>query len=318
VDESFSSSKFFRDSDQVPVRTAKILDNSRCDLESLKNYLRDCTESHERCPGSATHGRIPDAVQHPLQHPDNFRVIEVFNLQLIDAPIGCRYMALSYVWEKRASNQITRLTKTTITSFYQREGIPLSSLPQIIKDAIHVCRRIDEKYLWVDSLCIVQDDDFDKMAQISAMDTIYTMARATIVAACRDDPSQGLTCLRERSPSQLVSSVEGVRFITCATPINQILTNSLWWSRGWTYQEFVLSPRLVVFTSQQIFFCCYKEIKAEDTCYKIRGQPTRAVERNAACLGRMEDRWAEGNGIAVETIQRMYIRLLQQNTDLQE
>ncbi|PMD22273.1 hypothetical protein NA56DRAFT_541286, partial [Hyaloscypha hepaticicola] len=92
------------------------------------------------------------------------------------------YAALSYVWGDWI---YPKLDNSTITK-YSSEGAlaPKSvNLPQAIVDAMEVARRIGLKYLWVDALCIKQDDAGEKATQIAQMDKIYANAVVTIVAA---------------------------------------------------------------------------------------------------------------------------------------
>ena len=72
-------------------------------------------------------------------------------------------------------------------------------IPQVIKDAMQFVRNIGERYLWVDSLCIVQDDESIKHHLISNMGSIYNSAVATIVAASGEDATHGLPGVRENT-----------------------------------------------------------------------------------------------------------------------
>lgn len=71
------------------------------------------------------------------------------------------------------------------------KGIPLNSLPQTIRDIVSVCRQLGQQYLWVDALCIIQDNAADKMAQIPRMADIYSGALLVISAAGTADVLDG-------------------------------------------------------------------------------------------------------------------------------
>lgn len=126
-----------------------------------------------------------------------------------------------------------------------------------------VTRQIDLRYLWVDALCIVQDSEKDKHKQIDRMDGIYSSALLTIVAASGKHADDGLAGIsRARKISQRVELVDGLMF---ALPLPDHMSlesdRSLFWnSRGWTYQEKVLSKRLLVFTDYQVYFKCSKMV----------------------------------------------------------
>jgi hypothetical protein len=72
-------------------------------------------------------------------------------------------------------------------------------LPKTFQDAITLTRQQDYRYLWIDALCIVQDNDSDKSAQIQIMDTIFTRASFTIAAASGGDANAGLRGVMEGS-----------------------------------------------------------------------------------------------------------------------
>ena len=71
------------------------------------------------------------------------------------------------------------------------KGIPLDSLPRTIRDIVSVCRQLGQQYLWVDALCIIQDNAADKMAQIPRMADIYSGALLVISAAGTADVLDG-------------------------------------------------------------------------------------------------------------------------------
>ena len=138
-------------------------------------------------------------------------------------------------------------------------------LPATIKDAIEFTAAIGERYLWVDSLCIVQDDGNAKMVQIMAMDQIYSGSVMSIIAndgtSCRD----GLPGVRETLGrwKQHIASVRGIRLA------NKQMTTSTskdggWALRGWTFQEHALSRRCVHFTLDGLQFESEDGISHED------------------------------------------------------
>lgn len=147
-------------------------------------------------------------------------------------------------------------------------------LPQTVADAIHVCRQLGEQYLWVDALCIIQDDDVDQPAQLSQIDKVYGRAIATIVAASGIDPSKGLSCLRSRDPPQVNCCIRGIRYIASGPPLKHVIEKTSWNTRRWTYQELMLSRRFIIFTSTQLFFVCAANAVAEDTVYRIPTDPS--------------------------------------------
>ncbi|KAI8417701.1 hypothetical protein FOFC_00256 [Fusarium oxysporum] len=81
-------------------------------------------------------------------------------------------------------------TKTTFTEFYQR--IDFARFPKTFQDAIIVCRKLNIKYLWIESLCIIQDDEHDWAVESPKMCDVYQNAYLTIAAAAAHNSSEGL------------------------------------------------------------------------------------------------------------------------------
>ncbi|EIW52286.1 HET-domain-containing protein, partial [Trametes versicolor FP-101664 SS1] len=88
------------------------------------------------------------------------------------------YLTLSYVW---GGDQIHKTTSTNLSMYEQ--GIAPSILPPTIRDAIYVTHMLGFRWLWVDSLCIIQDSETDKAHEIGRMHHIYRYAHLTIIAA---------------------------------------------------------------------------------------------------------------------------------------
>jgi hypothetical protein len=129
--------------------------------------------------------------------------------------------------------------------------------PKVINDSIEVTLLLKFRYLWVDKYCINQNDAKEKHDQIRHIDLIYANAQVTIIAAAGADPLYGLPgvagTLRKKQPKLAVS--DGI--ISSTLPASAwVIKNSKWASRGWTYQEGLLSKRRLFFTDEQVFFEC--------------------------------------------------------------
>jgi hypothetical protein len=178
------------------------------------------------------------------------------------APV--QYLTLSHSW---SSGMVTKLLKTNLTHF--RKRIPLQSLSQTFRDAIDVTRRLTFRYLWIDSLCIVQDCADDWLKESSAMRDVYKGCACNIAATAASEGCDGLFAQRDSlliSPfiidvdwkghqQQYLCFRGAVRysgFIKAA--LNR---------RGWVIQERLLSPRTIHFSSQLFWEC--KELEACET-----------------------------------------------------
>ncbi|KAF1828321.1 hypothetical protein BDW02DRAFT_484805, partial [Decorospora gaudefroyi] len=139
------------------------------------------------------------------------------------------------------------------------------------QDAVQICRRLGVSYLWIDSLCIIQDDREDWLEQAKQMGDIYENAITTIAATSSSRSSQGIFGTTERR--FMAEEMEGydgiyIRQQPPHWPSNGVSTldNSSDWpllQRGWTYQEIRLSPRTVHFCTQEVIWECAATRKSE-------------------------------------------------------
>jgi hypothetical protein len=154
-------------------------------------------------------------------------------------------VTLSYVWGNVAEPSSTDPNKLS------------KEAPQLIQDAMEVTRRLGYKYLWVDRYCIPQDDVAAKHTQIQNMNEIYAKSALTIIASAGTSPCDGLPGVSiERSPRQETVVVRNRRFTQIMTNIVPEIQSSVWNSRGWTYQEGLLSSRKLAFSNNQWYFQC--------------------------------------------------------------
>ncbi|KAI3316950.1 heterokaryon incompatibility protein-domain-containing protein [Xylariaceae sp. AK1471] len=199
-----------------------------------------------------------------------FRLIDVWDRKIIDAPEGCSYVALSYVWGQLPG--VFRAKKNDIKATINDSGaayleIPKEGVPKTVQDAMRVTAMLGERFLWVDALCIIQDDVEELAATLRAMDMIYAAANITIVAASGTNAMYGLpgALPRSRQTSQPTERVYEVTMLLEAQSLSEVLDTSCWRTRAWTYQEEYFSTRLLIFSDNYVYFKC----RVEDTCEDI-------------------------------------------------
>lgn len=137
-----------------------------------------------------------------------------------------------------------------------RESLP-GDVPRTVSDAMDAVLRLNLQYLWVDQYCIDQSNAEELQQQVSIMDMIYHLATVTIVAASGKDasfglPGVGLTPRDEQPTFNLNGHIWVSSFVNPKTKIKA----STWFSRGWTYQEGLVSRRRLIFTEEQVYFEC--------------------------------------------------------------
>ncbi|KAG5750738.1 hypothetical protein H9Q70_006602 [Fusarium xylarioides] len=183
--------------------------------EPIKCFLESRNFSSDRILLNTRHGLDPETggedqhgqeCQKPkwlsdsdTEWPERCRVIDIKEHRIVDLLPTMRYVALSYVWgssEKARQSRFERqLTRENLSRLQQPNSLSDIYLPQTITDAMHVTEQVGERFLWVDALCIVQDDPADLGHQTARMDLIYSKALFTILAACGEDSTSGLAGL---------------------------------------------------------------------------------------------------------------------------
>ena len=161
----------------------------------------------------------------------------------------------------------TRLTRKNMASLLQPGSLKKSNvyIPKTIQDAIEVCRGMGEQFLWVDSLCIIQDEaDPDNSANIARMGRIYGEAIFTIVAGDAPNADAGMKGISTDRvvADQLMDKVLGK--IQLFLPIGMQQSFHPWESRAWTFQEKLLSRRMLVIASGYAVWRCRGGIWRED------------------------------------------------------
>ncbi|KAF7538221.1 hypothetical protein G7Z17_g12676 [Cylindrodendrum hubeiense] len=183
---------------------------------------------------------------------------------LVPAPEGADYVALSYVW-----GQVPTLkTKTDNFDMLHEEGSfnrLEGEIAATIRDSMRLVPILGERYLWVDSLCIVQDDEDSLRQHISQMSTIFENATFAIIAAHGKDASSGLPGLRNVSKPR---TLPPVLRLTEDMGFTARLEDRLRWAalttRGWTMQEQIFSRRKLVFFENSVRWICRSNTYYED------------------------------------------------------
>jgi len=221
---------------------------SSFDLERLRSWLDYCRSGH----GTACRQR---ASEEPVTR--GFRLINCTKdpPEVEDKPWGTPYAALSYVWGSTPAD--------------------LEDWPATVMDAVEVTRKLDFTYLWVDRSCINQADPEEKGYLISRMTTIYEAAEFTIVAAAGNGASHGLPGVRNtpRKPQPKYYADSGSLLLSMLPDPRREILQSQYWTRGWTYQEGVLSNRRIVFTEHQFYWECRCMASNESADVSLFHQP---------------------------------------------
>ena len=231
---------------------------NQVDPHLIKRWIKLCEKAHGKACGSMWWKFGSENL------PGFVRMVDVTQMALVHAGRDCRYIALSYVWGGPGTGYWT--TTTNAEARNRPSGLEESILPATIVDAIRLTRLIGERYLWVDALCIIQDNEEDVAAQVSIMDKVYGRATVVIVAAsgtCARDGLPGVG-MKSRSLNQHIECVQGLHLSIPLPPPREVILDSVWHTRGWTFQEALLSSRRLYFTKHQMYFECERDAWCED------------------------------------------------------
>ena len=209
-------------------------------------------------------------------------IFEAHNLRLADFD----FVALSYTW---GTTETAKLVKANRSVLQQPASLSRLLLPRTIIDSMELVRMLGLRYLWVDALCIVQDDLDDKSYQIEKMATIYMSAFLSIQAAAGKDSNTGLPGLgssmrlynqREvvvEPPSEASTGLSVVNTMRSYpaewdewfTRGKEDADFSRWSQRAWTMQEKFLSRRTLLFTQEQVFWSCQQAYYCEESHFEV-------------------------------------------------
>ncbi|KAI0182316.1 heterokaryon incompatibility, partial [Xylaria flabelliformis] len=164
----------------------------------------------------------------------------------------------SHCW---GSSQPTRLTKETLSEFSHPSSV--QSLPQTYQHAMAIANSLKFRYLWIDSLCIIQDDDEDWQTQSRFMGLIYRNAVCNIAATWAADSNDG--CFVYRNPDTVRSCFVTLYQAFDMPSTYQIYDDDLYGldiacappnSRGWVVQERYFARRQLNIAKHQVYWEC--------------------------------------------------------------
>ncbi|KAI8966188.1 heterokaryon incompatibility protein-domain-containing protein [Daldinia sp. FL1419] len=226
----------------------------------IRSWLEECRSSHKICRGNVI--SEPPKRLLDVSVPSTFEAVRLCSTSnLHDKNLA--YIALSHCWGQQQP------LKTTLESLQENmNGIREDRLPPTFYDAVRTCRQLGIRYLWIDSLCIVQDDETDFEVECARMNSIYANAVLTIAASDAKDSSEGLFKSRKLKPVRLVYKDKSstpeltVTMQPVVATMMQELRGPLQ-TRAWVLQERHMSPRIVHYTKKGLMWECREAVASE-------------------------------------------------------
>ncbi|KAF7556380.1 hypothetical protein G7Z17_g1415 [Cylindrodendrum hubeiense] len=246
------------DSSIINLKSLAPSDQSDVVWNGIKYWITECASNHTNCDVQRNTTWKPTRLLHlgSLSSPMEIRLVEGKSL-----PDAAQYLTLSHCW---GDLQPLQLTSQTIHDF--KSSLPMESLPKTFLDAFNVTRRLGHEYIWIDALCIVQDDPEDWALETGRMASVYSNSFLTIAATAAENASEGVFYPNEKRdvnswlPARIHRSWGGQfsgDFYVCDyrdwwmklgdAPLNR---------RGWAFQERILSPRVLHLGLEQVAFEC--------------------------------------------------------------
>jgi hypothetical protein len=183
---------------------------------------------------------------------------------------NCEYVVLSHVWG--GVEIICKTTRHNISE-YETKGIELDSLPRTFKEAILLTLDLDLQYIWIDSLCIIQDDPEDWQDEAAKMATVFREAILTLSATTSSNCFGGCGYSDALQPAShfegtvLPFAARDTSLASWDNPFKRIVKGPVH-QRAWIFQEKLLSRRIVHTTNEQFVWQCASLVQSEDRCYK--------------------------------------------------
>jgi hypothetical protein len=243
---------------------------SEC-LEFIRSKLGTCDKNHSDCQSLHTQDKKPKRLLR-INDSGSGSGMNLILIDTIDA--SYRYVALSHCWGNStdAASTIPRTTKENLRN-HQSCGLSVASLTRTFQHAVDLTRRLGMQYIWIDSLCIVQDDSEDKNLELPRMGSVYGDAYLVIAATLAENGAHGL--YHDRLPFHvefLISENETLKATVFEKSHHDVWKKGeQFWTapglpllgRAWAFQERMLAKRVVHFTPNELVWECQSLIDCE-------------------------------------------------------
>lgn len=256
-------------------------DSDSC-FQRIEDWIRNCMNGHADCHQSS-HVALPSRlIDVGLANSQNLKLVETSGSE-------GTYFTLSHCW---GNHQPLKTTKATLSE--RMNGIKWESLPKTFQDAVTITRKLQMQYIWIDSLCIVQDDADDWETEAAKMGTIYEASLLTISASIASNPNHGIFSHRIQPNKICGINNNGDEY---SVFVRQIISHAHLsteaakgpksdiplLTRAWAYQERLLASRVLHYLPDELFWECKSAIRCECGVYvpgaKLRHHSKRAFSK---------------------------------------
>lgn len=260
---------------QIQGASRSMSTSSNATIQKARKWLHDCRSQHRECSERGVYAQ---------SGPKRLVVLSISTGNLLQARVrelpvsgpDIEYLTLSYSWGK---GKRLKLTRSTYAAFQER--IPLDNLPRTLMDAVDITWRLGFRAIWIDALCIIQDDHNDWNTESLKMSLIYGNSICTIASLTGRNSDSGIYAKRDplalfpirvelgKGNSFYLESRRHDMIHKARDPSGAPHLHT----RGWVVQERAFSPRTLYFSSIDIFWEC---------CSEKSFEPEHSIHRNLA------------------------------------
>ncbi|KAH6677592.1 heterokaryon incompatibility protein-domain-containing protein [Halenospora varia] len=241
-----------------PSFLGRAITSREIDIARTRRWISLCQENHESSCQSLYQSTVKKQGYTPM------RIIDVEKMYVVQTTTEVTYATLSYMW---GNSPIFKLICENFAMLSSEGGLEavFDNLARTIQDAIRLVRDMGMRYIWVDSLCIIQDDKMDWEKSAPTMDKIYGNSLFTLCGATGRDAAAGLprAVPHSRNLVQLRENCAGLDLLV-VRPVESHIRSTSWNSGAWTFQERVMSTRCLIFVDDRAFFQCRQATWSEE------------------------------------------------------
>ncbi|KAI8714856.1 HET domain-containing protein [Fusarium sp. LHS14.1] len=266
-------------------------------IQFITSHLDTC-DNHDICNISRSY-RSTDGLREVNKKPS--RLLEIVNM---NGSLGLilrdttnseqRYTALSHCWGSRQEAQKIPVLIETNLKERLSSVLSVSKLTKTFQDAVDLTNKLGLKYIWIDSLCIIQGDKGDWDRECTKMAFVYGEAYLVIGAAYAKDGNGGLYAPRQTAQRLEFKTREGNSIRALVKNFSKMGVEHEFWrkaepsweyndlpllSRAWVFQERMLAKRTIYFTAHELVWECGTCIECE--CGELQDRKTRYMELEA-------------------------------------
>jgi Heterokaryon incompatibility protein (HET) len=281
--------------------------SERC-FEQVEKWINTCQTNpdHQHCQTADKGLALPARLLNISPNGDSLKICTKF-------PKNVKYIALSHCW---GNSQTLTTTKANLKS--HMNGISDDALPPLFQDTISICQKLSTEYVWIDSMCIIQDDHRDWARESGKMASIYRGAYLVVAATMAKDSMDHLLLPRTKPLEIDYENSKGEEFTLKArliedhhptrnTPAD---INGPLMDRAWVLQERVLAKRILHFTATEFLFECMSGFFACECKSTLQRLPTAP-----ALLTFDDNKGQDGNEVWKKLVERYTKCLLTRSTD---